>query len=215
MTDSKQNIRISLEGNLAYLTFCRPEKRNAINDRTLAELRDFLRKALVERFERPFGRVIKAGDRGGIDPRNARDADDMAALLRTQKRKGCLDNSKRAENIGVELGANLGLAGFLDRADERIAGIVQDDIQTAEMRVRRRNDFGNLIASAQGTQLTRAEHPTGWGQTQCFLCHPVDEIHKVDRSGTGTLPLEDIRRLVDRDRLTSCHLCHGDNGVDR
>lgn len=41
MTDSKQNIRISLEGNLAYLTFCRPEKRNAINDRTLAELRTF------------------------------------------------------------------------------------------------------------------------------------------------------------------------------
>lgn len=74
-------------------------------------------------------------------------------------------------------------------------------------------NFGNLIASAQGTQLTRAEHPTGWGQTECFLCHPVDEIHKVDRSGTGTLPLADIRRLVDRDGLTSCHLCHGDNGV--
>jgi len=76
-------------------------------------------------------------------------------------------------------------------------------------------DFGNLIASAQGTQLTRAEHPTGWGRTECFLCHPVDEIHKVDRSGTGTLPLADIRRLVDRDGLASCHLCHGDNGVDQ
>jgi hypothetical protein len=76
-------------------------------------------------------------------------------------------------------------------------------------------DFGNLIASAQGTQLTRAEHPTGWGQKECFLCHPVDEIHKVDRSGTGTLPLEDIRRLVARDGLASCRLCHGDNGVDR
>lgn len=41
MTDSKQNIRVSVEGNLASLTFCRPEKRNAINDRTLAELRAF------------------------------------------------------------------------------------------------------------------------------------------------------------------------------
>jgi hypothetical protein len=74
-------------------------------------------------------------------------------------------------------------------------------------------DFGNLITSAQGTQLTRAEHPTGWGRSECFLCHPVDEIHHVDRSGTGTEPLDDIRRLVDRDGLTSCHLCHGDNGV--
>ena len=76
-------------------------------------------------------------------------------------------------------------------------------------------DFGNLIASAQGTQLTRAEHPTGWGRSECFLCHPVDEIHKVDRSGTGVLPLADIRRLVDRDGLSSCHLCHGDNGLDQ
>jgi len=76
-------------------------------------------------------------------------------------------------------------------------------------------DFGNLIGSAQGPQLTRAEHPTGWGQTECFLCHPVDEIHKVVGSGTGTLPLADIRRLVDRDGLTSCRQCHGDNGVGR
>ena len=41
MADSKQNIRVSVEGNLASLTFCRPEKRNAINDRTLGELRAF------------------------------------------------------------------------------------------------------------------------------------------------------------------------------
>lgn len=76
-------------------------------------------------------------------------------------------------------------------------------------------DFGNLIAGAQGTQLTRAEHPTGWGRRECFLCHPVDEIHHVDRSGTGTVPLADIRRLVDREGLASCRLCHGDNGLDR
>ena len=75
-------------------------------------------------------------------------------------------------------------------------------------------DFGNLIASAQGTQLTREEHPTGWGRTDCFLCHPVEEIHQVDRSGTGTLPLADIRAFVAQDGLASCHQCHGDNGVD-
>ncbi len=73
-------------------------------------------------------------------------------------------------------------------------------------------DFGDLVASAQGTQLTRAEHPTGWGRSECFLCHPLEEIHRVDRSGTGIVPLADIRRFVDRDRLGSCPLCHGDNG---
>jgi hypothetical protein len=74
-------------------------------------------------------------------------------------------------------------------------------------------DFGDIVAGAQGTQLTREEHPTGWGRSDCFLCHPLEEIHQVDRSGTGVVPLEDIRRLVDRERLNSCHLCHGDNGV--
>ena len=76
-------------------------------------------------------------------------------------------------------------------------------------------DFDNLIAGAQGTQLTREEHTNGWGRSDCFLCHPLEEIHQVDRSGTGTLPLADIRRLVDRDRLESCHLCHGNNGADQ
>ena len=75
-------------------------------------------------------------------------------------------------------------------------------------------DFGNLIAGAQGTQLTREEHPTGWGKRECFLCHPIEEIHREDRSGTGVLPLADIRDLVIRRRLESCALCHGSNGVD-
>jgi hypothetical protein len=74
-------------------------------------------------------------------------------------------------------------------------------------------DFGNLIASAQGTQLTRAEHPDGWGKRECFTCHPVEEIHRTDRSGLGVLPLEDIRALVAERGLASCELCHGKNGV--
>ena len=41
MAYKQENIRVTIEGEIAYLTFCRPEKRNAINDNTLAELRDF------------------------------------------------------------------------------------------------------------------------------------------------------------------------------
>lgn len=41
MTVANDNIRVTIEGRLAFLTFCRPEKRNAINDRTLQELRAF------------------------------------------------------------------------------------------------------------------------------------------------------------------------------
>lgn len=75
-------------------------------------------------------------------------------------------------------------------------------------------DLGNLLDSAQGAQLTAEEHPTGWKRSECFTCHPIEELHRTDHSGTGVLPLEDIRRLVARDRLESCHLCHGSNGLD-
>ncbi len=76
-------------------------------------------------------------------------------------------------------------------------------------------DFGNLIATAQGTQLTQQEHPDGWQKRECFTCHPVEEIHRVDRTGTGTLPLADIRKLVADRGLASCSLCHGTNGLDQ
>jgi hypothetical protein len=76
-------------------------------------------------------------------------------------------------------------------------------------------DLGNLLETAQGTQLTAEEHPTGFGRSECFTCHPIEELHRTDHSGTGVLPLEDIRRLVERERLDSCSLCHGDNGVDQ
>jgi enoyl-CoA hydratase/carnithine racemase len=41
MSTAKKNIAISIEGSVAILMFCRPEKRNAINDSTLQELRAF------------------------------------------------------------------------------------------------------------------------------------------------------------------------------
>jgi enoyl-CoA hydratase/carnithine racemase len=41
MSEQSPNIAISVEGSIAVLTFSRPEKRNAINDRTLAELDAF------------------------------------------------------------------------------------------------------------------------------------------------------------------------------
>jgi hypothetical protein len=74
-------------------------------------------------------------------------------------------------------------------------------------------NLGNLIDRAQGPHLTREDHPDGWQRRDCFLCHPVEDIHQVDRSGTGVLPLADIRKLVAHDGLQSCVLCHGDNGV--
>ena len=74
-------------------------------------------------------------------------------------------------------------------------------------------DFGNLFDSSEGTVLTEEEHPDGWGRSDCFVCHPIYEIHRVDRTGTGVLPLKDIQKLVEEEGLDGCPLCHGDNGV--
>lgn len=73
-------------------------------------------------------------------------------------------------------------------------------------------DFGNLFEGTDGLVLTQEEHPDGWGRSDCFACHPITEIHRVDRTG-GLLPLEDIQRFVNQEGLDSCPICHGDNGV--
>lgn len=74
-------------------------------------------------------------------------------------------------------------------------------------------DFGNILDGSVGVILTIDEHPDGWGRSDCFACHPLQEIHQVDRTGTG-LPLEDIRDFVNKEGLVSCPVCHGDNGVN-
>jgi hypothetical protein len=73
--------------------------------------------------------------------------------------------------------------------------------------------FGNILDSPEGLIVTEEEHPDGWGRSDCFACHPIFDIHQVDRTD-GLLPLEDIQALVEEEGLASCVLCHGDNGVD-
>lgn len=73
-------------------------------------------------------------------------------------------------------------------------------------------DFDNLFEGTDFLVLSEEEHPSGWGRPDCFVCHPISEIHRVDRSGLG-LPLEDIRNFVNDVGIDSCAICHGDNGV--
>jgi len=74
-------------------------------------------------------------------------------------------------------------------------------------------DFGNIFNSDEGLILTEEDHPDGWQREDCYACHPLDVIHQEDRSGTGLLLLEDIQEFVLLEGLSSCPICHGDNGV--
>lgn len=74
-------------------------------------------------------------------------------------------------------------------------------------------NLGNIFEGTDGLILNQEEHPDGWGRSDCFACHPINEIHREDRTGTGLLPLEDIQEFVEEEGLDSCPICHGDNGV--
>ena len=73
-------------------------------------------------------------------------------------------------------------------------------------------DWGNILAGVEGLQLTEEDHPDGWMREDCFACHPLEVIHQEDRSGIGVLLLKDIREFTQQEGLSSCPICHGDNG---
>jgi hypothetical protein len=85
-------------------------------------------------------------------------------------------------------------------------------------------DYGNLLNSPAGLIVVEEEHQTGFGRTDCLLCHETRNIHTVNRTGLpscpsdgapeeGCIDLADVRQLVKDQGQASCPLCHGDNGV--
>ena len=68
----------------------------------------------------------------------------------------------------------------------------------------------DLSQTDGGLALHRAEHP-GWGQTQCFQCHPSFTVHTADCLEGVVIELDAIELLAPVD----CVPCHGANGVAR
>jgi hypothetical protein len=73
-------------------------------------------------------------------------------------------------------------------------------------------DYGDLLASPSGLTLTPSEHLSGWGKTDCSLCHNFNNIHLVDRTGTG-INMTTIQNTVFAGANSSCATCHGTNGA--
>ncbi|MBI1909474.1 MAG: hypothetical protein HYS22_04835 [Deltaproteobacteria bacterium] len=73
-------------------------------------------------------------------------------------------------------------------------------------------NYGNLLSTDQGLVLTEGEHEAGWGRSDCTLCHNLENIHRINRTG---IPI-DIDAIHDQalsDGIASCATCHGTNGV--
>lgn len=74
----------------------------------------------------------------------------------------------------------------------------------------------DLATSPDGLRLAESEHEAGWGQTDCFQCHQVFEIHRSVCSSftdTGLIDLTEVVARTDPGDTSTCVTCHGWNGV--
>ncbi|MFZ5480894.1 MAG: hypothetical protein ACOZNI_29305 [Myxococcota bacterium] len=68
----------------------------------------------------------------------------------------------------------------------------------------------DLTASPMGLELTEAEHPSGWGRTECFQCHQAWKVHADDC-------LDEVAfdgGKIEAEAPAGCVACHGHNGVE-
>ncbi len=78
------------------------------------------------------------------------------------------------------------------------------------------DDVRDLTKSPAGIELTRSEHPAGWGNEQCFQCHQTWNIHQSRCVAVDNIDVPAINdRLIDVEDPEECMSCHGNNGVDR
>ena len=75
--------------------------------------------------------------------------------------------------------------------------------------------YGDLYSSDQGIVLTAAEHESGWGKTNCFLCHNTRNLHlpNNDFPAPDGFDLKGIQKQVSAQGIASCKTCHGKNGL--
>ena len=71
---------------------------------------------------------------------------------------------------------------------------------------------GSMLESDGALVVTEAEHPTGWGRSDCAECHALDSLHRV--GCTPDVDLDAVAAMVEEGGVQSCATCHGDNGVN-
>ena len=89
----------------------------------------------MERFDSPFRSAIEADERQCRYPQPARDTENVTAPLFPQQRQSRSQHSDHAEVVRIEEAADLLIARFLCRREQARAGIVDKDVQPAEVRI--------------------------------------------------------------------------------
>lgn len=74
-------------------------------------------------------------------------------------------------------------------------------------------NYGNLLDSPNGLILVEEEHGDGWARSDCSMCHHIDNIHLVNRTGLA-IDITAIREEAKQNGDAGCPDCHGTNGVE-
>jgi hypothetical protein len=88
-------------------------------------------QGLGQAFQRPLAGAIDAGAGPDGQARNRGDIDDPPRPTSAHGRQHGLQHRQRADDIGLELGADLVERGLLDRSDQAVAGVVDQDVDLA------------------------------------------------------------------------------------
>lgn len=72
--------------------------------------------------------------------------------------------------------------------------------------------YGDLYSSPEAFTLTESEHAGGWGRSNCFMCHNIENIHLKNNSSFSGVDINEVRELTITQGESSCASCHGDNG---
>ena len=76
-------------------------------------------------------------------------------------------------------------------------------------------NYGDITVNNNNTyEVSSANHPHGWGKSNCFLCHNINNIHREDRVANSYIDLDAINDNISASGLRSCTNCHGNNGVN-
>jgi hypothetical protein len=97
------------------------------------EGRDVLHRRLNEALDSPLACVIQAPARKGGLAAISGDLDDATAALPAQMRKSCAHHLDRADQDGIDLVDDLFVRQLLGRAKETVAGVVDHDVDLAEL----------------------------------------------------------------------------------
>src|SRR5690349_20117058 len=91
----------------------------------------------------------------GGNATDAGDLDDVTRALLAHERDSGLGHPERTEEVGLHLGADLLLGDLLDEPELPVAGIVDDDVQPAEMRGRLTGGglHGGLVGDVEGQRM--------------------------------------------------------------